>query len=506
MNSKQELEMDAKKLNERQNFLGQLADIDRYLKAGQVAPARQQFLALVREAKPKRAELVAACQIARRLQLPSLIIKWLHPIVRSEKIYDIKPTSEEKSLYALGLFRVGAYSEAEEILKAQDMQDLPTSHYFLGMNYMAQWKYSQAILPFKRYLQKLDPGSYDFLVGQINLMAAYVATGHYMLVPQLAESIRERAEAQSYWLILSNCFEIEAQMLISQRRYSEASEKLLKTENLIKTQGFHYSLFIDKWKLILRMMKSADSSWHKSYEEFRNRCLREQAHETVRELDLYRALACRDEKLLLHVYHGTKFEAYRKKIKSLADFVQTIPRHVVLHLGQSTNDSPDQLDLKNGELITETGAWRPKGLQLTLLKILFSDIYRPIQLGEVLRQMYPDEHLNPFTSPQKAFQVLLGLQKNLKSRKAHFTVRKKKDSLFFELHGPLILILQKRKAPPLPDALQAFGQTWDRSRIFKAADLADSQGLSLETAYRVIAKAVALGVLKRRGQGRFRFV
>src|SRR5262249_15524932 len=159
---------------------------------------------------------------ARRVGAPDLIVLWLRPIVRSEKILAQAATEKEKALYALGLLRLGAFFEASQILSEVDPEKDPQVYFYRASMTINQWNYSKAIPDLKKYLHHTEVPAYSKLVGRLNLCASLVSVLKTDLAEKEIGKLMRKLERSENPLLKGNLLEIRSQLLHEQGKSDQA--------------------------------------------------------------------------------------------------------------------------------------------------------------------------------------------------------------------------------------------------------------------------------------------
>jgi hypothetical protein len=380
--------------------------IDKLIREANIKEAIVQFQHFENQ-KPPREFLLEVSNLARRLNKPFQILKWLHPLVRTEHLISEQATDAEASLYAIGLVRIGAYREAKDIL---DKLPLNLAEVQLGLIQLNgfQWKYQKMIRPLKRYMKLVPTDSYVYSIAQLNMLTALVDKEDWQACDAHAEHFLNIATEKKYTLLKANALETYAQSKIRQQDFSAATELLNEAGSILRNSGSRYDLFVKKWKLIIDILRSKNECTA----EVVNLQIEAQAKsefETVRELDFYYALARQDQSLFQKVYCGTRFETYRRRMKQKYAQDTAFLKEFAIPFTDNPNFQGAMQNFSSSSLELSVSAEK-------MLKIVLSDFYRPIQLGEVFRDLYPDEYFNPNTSKDRLYKVFSRLKQELQSQ------------------------------------------------------------------------------------------
>ena len=459
----------------------QLQQIDLALKNAQFNEARILFFTLARHKWP-RDNLLDLCHLARRLNLPYFILRWLHPLVRPKTQLRNPATAAEKSMYAVGLTRVGAFAEAKNLLQELP-EDQADKHFALGMLSIWQWNYAQAIRPLKKYLKFFSRGDYSYLIGLLNLSACCMICGKIQKGDEGISILLEECKDGKYPLIRANTLEVLAQSKLRQGHYTEAEQHLNASAEILKSTGSDYELFVNKWKLILQLLRGEKPD--AEIIEFKKLSQKMKVFEAAREIDLYTAIAEKKENSFLQVYHGTRFSGYKSRIKNLYGYEQRVPRDFMCRFGSEHTDSV--VSLNDFELTKSSKK---------LLTILLSDHYRPIQLGEAFKELYPDEHFNPDTSLPRLYQVFRRLKKEIQHHLIPIQLHWRQKQISWKPISSFNLHIEMPKVKSILSAMP--------NSLFSVDDVMKNFSISQSSAYRVVDEALSAKKITRRGAGIFK--
>lgn len=402
-----------------------LALLDQWIREGQLGLARERLLE-VSVKSVDRSEALAIANLARRLNMPKLMIRFLKPVVRNPIPNQTLPTPLETALYATALSRLGVFAEAEQLLKGLSAKDHPEVYLYQAMNDMFQWDYVAPIPKLKKYTQSKSISDYERMVGWVNMAASYIWNMQWeegrRIVSKIQDAITKSADSQRHQLVYGYSFELLAEMSVLQNQYPEADGYLARAQEILSGSKSRYEFFVRKWKTISRTLQSADSTVNLTeLRNVRNESIELKDWETYRDCEFYAAFAKRDSELFKKVYYGTPYKSFRQRITKLfrPDFTLTEGGSWVL--------IPDEeLKKENFERHSEKVIRKlspsvfhlleDKPLVEKLFFLLCQDFYRPLAFGSLISQLYPDEYFNPESSPQKAWQIIVRLKEWFKEQ------------------------------------------------------------------------------------------
>ena len=165
----------------------------------------------------------------------------------------------------------------------------------------------------------------------------------------------------------------------------------------------------------------------------RQRSLQYKYYELVRDCDLYLAVAQNNEHWTRHLIYGSPQKGYLNKVRYLLNRT-TIHSQTSSALQQkkgafylwpacdyleTRKQSTPDISHKN-VLEIDMGIWNGQATTLVkskkglrLLQVLSQDFYRPLSLGPLFNQLYPNEYYNPLSSPARVYKVVQRVQQLL---------------------------------------------------------------------------------------------
>lgn len=388
-----------------------LKNIDQLLKSGQIAKAKE----IIKEASAsikKRQDKLELAKLARRAGLPSVALKTLHSHVRVSE--DASP--QELSEYAISLIRMGFYREGRELLSLKSMQNLPETFFYSAFADIYCWDYLSASQNLMKYL-KYDLSEYEKIVAEVNLASCQVITrmtGHQPA--QYLSDIILRAQHLNAHRLEANALELLTQHYLYNNKDSLARKTLKKASGLLHETASFDGFIINKWNLLAEIKNNkGDKNLILKAVAMREQAQTLQYWEIARDIDFHLGIWNRNRSILTHLYFGTPFESYKKRILQQSEVELPIsyewrlnqkmrPKSVLnLDTGRMSADSDFQL-LGNEEVSDQV---------LKLLRALSLDFYRPTRISSIVDILYKGEYFDPFTTPNRVYQVVWRFKKEL---------------------------------------------------------------------------------------------
>jgi hypothetical protein len=478
--------------------------MDEWIRSGQGDLARQGIRRLTPEnlTRPERLQLAS---LARRVSLPEIGIRLLRPIVRPPGRRATQATDGERAEYAADLIRIGASTEALQLLDGVDTSRAPEALLFRAFGFIAQWNYAEAIEPLNRYVHAPALTDYQRLVGLTNLATSLFCESRHEESSRIAETLLHETEARGLSLLHGTVLELSAQNAIYASQWREAEKFLKLASGSLADSAALEAFFVRKWRAVMKLLRRGPGREAlQGLDRIRTEGAKLQHWETVRDCDLFRAAATEDETQAVHLYFGTPFPGFRKRI--LAEFARPIeiPESYVW-TGTRPLDATGGVSLDLVE--PDSDGLKPGQLLHRLLLALSSDFYQPARLAALHATLFPGEHFHPVYSPGKMHQAMKRLRAFLASHAREIVLE--------EQFGRYRLVFGAGSASALRLPLQKPGGTVDARLLklrvrfddsaFSAGDAAAVLGVSPRMAVRALTSAVSTNALSRQGRGRATF-
>jgi hypothetical protein len=435
--------------------------------------------------------------IARRIHNFRLALAILNPVVRSANP-SLVATDEEKIEYAESLRKLGAVNEAEQMLRGVNAERNPDALLILAFCHFSKWQYHETLPLLERCIANESLPAYRRTVAKLNLAATYVYLERYDQAVPLLNELKKHTVEFGHKLLHGNVLELLAQTAIAGDQWAQARDQLEQAGRILNEVDSVDGLFVHKWQAILKSLELRAAQ--PELGQVRERALREQHWETVRECDFYLGLTGADPELLQHLYFGTPFTSYREKIVRRAGPTLSLPEHYIWSQKDGARES--LIEVGSGQCAGREGLAEGQLIH-RLLIVLSRDFYRPAPLLALFGALFPDEFFNPVSSPNRIHQATKKLRVWLREIQA--------DAELIETEGSYLLKPGQHcgfKLPSEPLSLdqdqlllaklaRAYG---GRSEI-TARELSKELDVSLATSKRLLLLATRLGDMEMIGGG-----
>lgn len=388
--------------NEAQNIINDLEDLTR---SGHRQTALERLNKYTKSHRIPRQYLAQFAQIASRNNAHLTALKILSKEVSRMQETNQPTLNSIINVYARALQFIGSAQEAKKILRFGD----PTPEKDLTEVFIlfSEWRYKESLPLLRRYLKSSEISSYQRLIGQVNLMAAYASLGMAVEAKRLFLNIEIEFEQHPTAQILrGNSFEIMAQVHMDQNDLEMARKSLRKAREFLEPHGDRYLLFIEKWEAIL-IGKEDPAEGMLKLIQVREKAVHLKNLETIRDCDLHIARLSGSRLAVQRVLMATPILSYRKKIikeyklefhedrffSCRVDDILAEPSGSAIHL--------DDFILKMNPLSQK------------LIQIVLNDLYKSPRMGALFSFLHPEEYFNPSTSPQRVRNSVKRLNKTL---------------------------------------------------------------------------------------------
>jgi tetratricopeptide (TPR) repeat protein len=435
-----------------------------------------------------RAQRLPLANICRRTNQLALGLKIMNALTGPERVSD--PTPAELAEYAVLLERSGAVNEALRILAEVDSRQVPEAPLYRAFAHFKSWDYAAAIPELNTYIAG-QSSPYWKLVGQVNLAAAYVSERDFeRALSQIAGNI-ELAEKHSFQRLKGNCFEIRAQVHLQLRDFKRMREDLNEAARIFAFEDTFDQFFVHKWQTVLKAFEDSETM---GLVALRSQAIGRQDFETAREADLFRLQIRFDQSLLHHLYFGSPYASYRRRIEAVLGRKPEVNEYIYGETGGILFDVAKGVvagaELKRGKLIHRT------------ISALLRDLYRPLRVGGLFAEVFPDERFDIFTSPGRVHHMQFRVRQWLSENKIPAAMVEKNGLFSIKPGSGFGFQLQLEDTP-----VSGWNAEWNRlsslitqNQTFSAADVRSSISLKPSSAKRFLNWAIESGHLVREGQ------
>ncbi len=379
-------------------------------------------LAALNMAELPREIRLPLAQICDRAGATSLGLKLLAPLVYPERKHFGEAKAEEIAEYAVLLQRIGSTPEALSLLS--NLPELDVAFLYRAYCHFSRWEYKEAVPLLDRYLQSdLEP--YRRSIGRVNLAAALVILTDFDRATDELNRLTSELKQANHNRLLGNCFELQAQIHIQKKDFKKAINSLNEAERIFSEERTFDHLFVQKWRAIISAYQSKDIQ---ALVDFKRKAADHRHWESVREADRYILQLQFSQNLFEHLLFGTPYDFYRERVQ--AECGNTLAS---AEFEYGTGDPCLDVtsgELDNGKVLTSGG----KVHQLTA--ILLRDFYRPIHLGSLFTELFPEERFNVYSSPDRVHQVLRRSRVFFKKNRFPVAIEQDNNSYFLALRGP----------------------------------------------------------------------
>lgn len=478
-----------------------ITNLDNLTKQGQRLQVLKELTRILRNypAQPLKALRPGLARIANRNHAYVLALRILHPIIRADRDNTLEASAEALNIYATSLMWIGALEEAQNTLhRIKGSTDALLTEAFI---YFAQWDYQKSIPLLLKYVNSGSISLYQKLVGQINLLAAFIAIGKLKEAKAVfAPLVSELKANPNYKLLYGNCLELRAQIEILEGQFEQALKFLNESQACLADQPGRYLLYVNKWRALAQLgLTPDDASALQNLIKVKAEATALKNWETIRDCDFHLARLQKDQNMLQRILLGTPYEGYHSRVQSLFGISLAVSKKLEYCPGLVT-EIPTRcgLDLNNitdNSFLTST-SW-------PLLQTITKDIYRPPRMGVVFSALYPKEFFDPFTSPQRVRNSLFRFNEWSENHNCDFRIQIEGGD--FQLKGPSqVSVICTQRDRPLESwqaALKVF-KTRNDSRSFTSQDLACILGITQRSALNILQKAISSKKIQKMGQGK----
>jgi hypothetical protein len=339
-------------------------------------------------------------------------------------------------------------------------------------------------------------------LGNLNLAACLISEKQFQDAEPILKELREVTENNGMKVIYGNTLELSAQWAIYQKRWAEGDVFLKQAEKVFPESNVLYAYFVRKWKGISLLSRANDRTGREGeIKDLRDQAVKLKHWESVRDCDFWKAILFHDNKLLTHVYYGTPYETFRKRIFiEYGNFIE-IPDEYYWNTDLELKKTKNTIHIFEGEE-KDSDFIKRKSLNYRLTMILTSDFYRPFKVGVVHAKLYPKEFFNPDSSPAKVYQAVKTLRRCFEVNKVPIKVIDSDDGYQLSIHKDYQLKIPKYFQTKKQELYEIdLLKTKITLTYFTAIDIMKVLKVSRSSANRIIKKAVESKLLEKEGFG-----
>ncbi|MCB0365681.1 MAG: hypothetical protein H6624_18655 [Bdellovibrionaceae bacterium] len=480
----------------------QIQDWEDQIRAGHGGLVRLSLLGLKRTEIP-REHLCQIVNLSRRTRLERWGMKLLFPYVRGDESKK-GASAQEICEYSSALMELGSLDEAKSLLSTVDPKQEPRALLYLAFLCFRNWDGEGARQFLHEYLTH-EMGDYARLVGEVNLAAALVQTRGSEEAKRLLAHLEESARSQEKKMLLGNILELRSQIAIQERDWERANKDLEQSALLLQASHHDSLLFTLKWQAVVGLHQGhADAV--RRLAEVQQKARRMRLWETVRDCDRHLAVHQVRPDLLNRLYFGSPYKTFRDIL--LGEYPDS--SHLREHY-----DWIGGKEGKSWKVLVDLGSWegegqphhlRPGHLIHSLVIVLSADLYSPQKMGTLFGALFPGEHFNPHSSPEKVYKVIQRSREWFEGSGLGLSVEQ--NGGFYRLRvlsGTAVRLRCRLKdSIAKPDKVEHLGEYLLRhfgEGRFSAKQLSENLSVSQRTANRLLKEAQEQGWVEKTGKG-----
>lgn len=371
-----------------------IAACDADIRAGRISSVAKRLARLDTARVPREAKAPLA-KICRRAGLYSQGLALLARLIHPTKGHGSDATQIELAGYAALLLRSGAIQEALNYLSQVDTAQVPEALLTQAFGHFMRWEFAAAVEPLEAYL-KMPLAEYDHLVAKTNLAYALTEIRDHERALSVLEPLVRKTQAEGHKVLEYNCRAYRAQVYVQQGELQRARHEIESTP-LPEEGGRSNDLFVfQKWKMIVDGLEQRDpAQFFKLSKMAAERC----DWAALREADLFSLKVDHSPEKILHLYFGSPFPEFRRRIEQEFGFVAQREFYVL-----GAKRAP-RLDLATGTLDGKP-LFKAGSLTHQLIGVLLQDFYQPMRVAALFSALFPHEHFMISSSPDRIHQIL----------------------------------------------------------------------------------------------------
>ncbi len=424
-----------------------LSEIETLVREGKTSEAIKEIQA-VKRSTVTRQEVALFANINRRLGKTHTAIKALRPFVRASSKNPQQASISEKLEYSMALIKLGAVSEGLRILDKISSDEAPLKLLYSAFGLISHWDYEQAAEVLEAYCAHPQADSYQLQTAKANLLSCYAFASNQKQSEPLVEELLSSTRASQSILLKRHILLQATQIHIFNGQWELARKRLDEVKASLDSddKGLDLLLLL-KWNLVLDLFINGGTPELKErFYSFRARAADYSNSEMSRDLDFYEALFFKDEKLMIHLYFGTRYSSYKEKIKT--NFKAQHNRELQIPEEYEWNLTDDSSAANAGWLRIQDGRnsysedfLKKNQMNQKLLSLLSGDFYKKPNLYQIHDELFDEDFFNPNSTPKKIRQAVYRLNQWLHSSKIPVEVNSKAQFFSLNAQQPIRIII-----------------------------------------------------------------
>ena len=285
----------------------------------------------------------------------------------------------------------------------------------------------------EKYCDSPKIDAYAKLIGEVNLVAAWVHQQMFDHAKPLLKRLHQTIETSKLRRLERNLWELELQISIAAKDFERAEHIIEKLGNpRSRSIDSLDELYISKWIWAMELERNTRPKRLHLAHYRRLKAAAEVLNdgETQRELDRLALMHFLKEGLLEKLLVGTPYTAYANALvkelrtRSGAKDLEwpLLYRGFIGNEQHNPTTSSGLLDLTRGTWNKTAFPFQLNSAPMRVVLALFADLYNTRTLPALFSQVFEDEHYNPFTSPNRLHQLLSQLRKVFAEMKIPITI------------------------------------------------------------------------------------
>ncbi len=474
-----------------------LDDLERRIRLNQ-APKLKDLTSTIRPKGIPRSLTFRYANLLKRMGGAYHAIRLLNPIIRNTTA---KPSNLELIEYAACLTKLNLSEESIELLNSISNEKSPEIHFERAAAYMIQWDYLSAREHLEKFLACSENSEYRICVGELNLGASYIYTNEASKADKALKQVLDRAKKGEFKLLCGNALELLAQSSILKKDFVTAEKFLKDASTYMGTSNPRYILYIEKVK-VMRQLFTEDTSPDLVK---RLGALRAQAADlrnwnTLRDIELFTAIATQDDQKIHDLYYGVPYPEYRKRILSFWEkplqLSETYDKKIGRGTPQKIFDVTKGIDLHSKQQLSVG-----KTLH-RLVQCLTSDFYAPFSATRIFSIVFRGVYFNPDTSQQQVYEAIKRLNKWFQDHEIDLRVMRGQGGYRLRSEkGYILRIKGTTQILTRPDDFLTRLLDAGLSENFSLKMVVAGLKLPKRSAVRRLSEATDQGLLVRKGKG-----
>lgn len=427
-------------------------ELELHLKSGQSKQVRDELRKYPSESIPH--EWVGRfASLARRSGIPGIAVKNLHALLRLPTGKLAGGFEKEKAEYAASLIEIGVMSEAEDIIDQLNAEEELELFLWKVRVLFSQRNYRPVLSPLEKLVrQHRHDKNGAIYQAKMDLAFALIQERVFDQADALADDLIEEFIQPEHAVWRGRALLIAAQSALHRNLLGTAQRHIYSAQAVLKGKGPYHEFYARQWLVIHNLLESGAAEPERTeLKKVRVMAKELGIWEAVRDCDHFEAKITGNIEQHMHVYFGSPFPYYQKRLISELGKEVKIPEYYYFNF-DSTHKAEEMLDVTTGQVTRDIGDANVQSLPISfaghapaqkLLQTLASDFYAPFSYGALWDSLFPHAAFHPKDSLLRVKGMVAELENWFMEHQVRIEIKSERNAFSLASSHPISLKIHR---------------------------------------------------------------